>query len=203
MEKFGENYQHLFIKDELNNSYCLKDLNLNVTLAGEYKYERMTYIRIRIYPCVNSTENNNSCKSQEEIDNYMSSGYFSIILKDFGLNPSNFSFPVVPTLQDLYTTIDKKIMKNYILNFGITEIQTDKGIVNENIKVKKYLQYRKELQTFTFRDEQDYYSGKSVILVQLKLDDTIHVQKRSYTKISDVFSRIGGYINYSIQFFYY
>ena len=89
MEKFGENYQHLFIKDELNNSYCLKDLNLNVTLAGEYKYERMTYIRIRIYPCVNSTENNNSCKSQEEIDNYMSSGYFSIILKDFGLNPSN------------------------------------------------------------------------------------------------------------------
>lgn len=109
----------------------------------------------------------------------------------------------MPTLQDLYTTIDKKIMKNYILNFGITEIQTDKGIVNENIKVKKYLQYRKELQTFTFRDEQDYYSGKSVILVQLKLDDTIHVQKRSYTKISDVFSRIGGYINYSIQFFYY
>ena len=194
VEKFGENYQHLFIKDELNNSYCLKDLNLNVTFAGGYKYERMTYIRIRIYPCVNSTENNNSCKSQEEIDNYMSSGYFSIILKDFGLNPSNYSFPVVPTLQDLYTTIDKKIMKNYILNFGITEIQTDKGIVNENIKVKKYLQYRKELQTFTFRDEQDYYSGKSVILVQLKLDDTIHVQKRSYIKISDVFSRIGGYM---------
>ena len=194
VEKFGENYQHLFIKDELNNSYCLKDLNLNVTFAGGYKYERMTYIRIRIYPCVNSTENNNSCKSQEEIDNYMSSGFFSIILKDFGLNPSNYSFPVVPTLQDLYTTIDKKIKKNYILNFGITEIQTDKGIVNENIKVKKYLQYRKELQTFTFRDEQDYYSGKSVILVQLKLDDTIHVQKRSYIKISDVFSRIGEYM---------
>ena len=194
VEKFGENYQHLFIKDELNNSYCLKDLNLNVTFSGGYKYERMTYIRIRIYPCVNSIENNNSCKSQEEIDNFMSSGYFSIILKDFGLNPSNYSFPVVPTLQDLYTTIDKKIMKNYILNFGITEIQTDKGIVNENIKVKKYLQYRKELQTFTFRDEQDYYSGKSVILVQLKLDDTIHVQKRTYTKISDIFSRIGGYM---------
>ena len=194
VEKFGENYQHLFIKDELNNSYCLKDLNLNVTFSGGYKYERMTYIRIRIYPCVNSTENNNSCKSQEEIDNYMSSGYFSIILKDFGLNPSNYSFPVVPTLQDLYTTIDKKIMKNFILNFGITEIQTDKGIINENIKVEKYLQYRKEMQTFTFRDEQDYYSGKSVILVQLKLDDTIHVQKRSYTKISDIFSRIGGYM---------
>ena len=194
VRKFGHNYQHLFIKDELNNSYCLKDTDFNITFAGGYKYERMTYIRIRIYPCVNTTENNNSCKSQEEIDHYMSSGYFSIILKDFGLNPSNYSFPTAPVLEDLYTTIDKKIIKNYILNFGITEIHTDEGILQENMNIQRYLQYRKELQTFTFRDEQDYYDGRSVILVQLKLDDTTVVQKRSYTKISDIFSRIGGYM---------
>ena len=194
VENFGKDYQHLFIKDELNSSYCLKDFNFNLTFAGGYKYERMTYIRIRIYPCVNNTENNNTCKSQDEIDHYMSSGYFSILLKDFGLNPSNYSFPVLPTLQDLYTTIDKKLYRNYILNFGVTEIHTDSGLLNENTNIKKYLQFRKELQTFTFRDEQDYYSGKSVILVQLKLDDTIIVQKRSYTKMSDILCRIGGYM---------
>ena len=194
VENFGKDYQHLFIKDELNSSYCLKDFNFNLTFAGGYKYERMTYIRIRIYPCVNNTENNNTCKSQDEIDHYMSSGYFSILLKDFGLNPSNYSFPVLPTLQDLYTTIDKKLYRNYILNFGVTEIHTDSGLLNENTNIKKYLQFRKELQTFTFRDEQDYYNGKSVILVQLKLDDTIVIQRRSYTKLSDMFSRIGGYM---------
>ena len=194
VENFGKDYQHLFIKDELNSSYCLKDFNFNLTFAGGYKYERMTYIRIRIYPCVNNTENNNTCKSQDEIDHYMSSGYFSILLKDFGLNPSNYSFPVLPTLQDLYTTIDKKLYRNYILNFGVTEIHTDSGLLNENTNIKKYLQFRKELQTFTFRDEQDYYSGKSVILVQLKLDDTIVIQRRSYTKLSDMLSRIGGYM---------
>ena len=194
VENFGKNFQHLFIKDELNSSYCLKDFNYSLTFAGGYKYERMTYIRIRIYPCVNSSENNYSCKPQEDIDHYMSSGYFSIILKDFGLNPSNYTFPVLPTLQDLYTTIDKKLYRNYILNFGVTEIHTDTGIINENKEVKKYLQYRKELQTFSFREEKDYYDGKSVILVQLKLDDTIVVQKRSYTKISDILSRIGGYM---------
>ena len=194
VENFGKNYQHLFIKDELNSSYCLKDFNYNLTFAGGYKYERMTYIRIRIYPCVNNTENNNTCKSQEEIDRFMSSGYFSIILKDFGLNPLNYSNPVLPTLQDLYTTIDKKLYRNYILNFGVTEIHTDSGIIKQNNNIRKYLQYRKELQTFTFRDEKDYYDGKSVIIVQLKLDDTIVVQKRSYTKISEVFSRIGGYM---------
>ena len=194
VENFGKDYQHLFIKDELNSSYCLKDFNYNLTFAGGFKYERMTYIRIRIYPCVNNSENNNTCQSQEKIDYYMNSGYFSIILKDFGLNPSNYSFPVLPTLQDLYTTIDKKLYRNYILNLGVTEIHTDSGIFYEDINIKKKLQFRKELQTFTFRDEKDYYNGKSVIIVQLKLDDSIVIQKRSYIKISDILSRIGGYM---------
>ena len=194
VEKFGENYQSLFIKHELDNSYCLKDTNFNLTLAGGYKYDRMTYIRIRIYPCVNSTENNNSCKPQEVIDRYLSSGFFSIILKDFGLNPLNYSVPILPTLQDLYTTIDKSMMRNYILNFRVTQINTDIGIIKEDIKKEKYLQYFKELQTFTLRNEKDYYNGKSVILVQMKLDDTILIQTRHYTKISAIFSRIGGYM---------
>ena len=194
VEKFGEKYQSLFIKHELDNSYCLKDTNFNLTLAGGYKYDRMTYIRIRIYPCVNSTENNYSCRPQEVIDRYLSSGFFSIILKDFGLNPLNYSVPILPTLQDLYTTIDKSMMRNYILNFRVTQINTDIGIIKEDIKKEKYLQYFKELQTFTLRNEKDYYNGKSVILVQMKLDDTILIQTRHYTKISTIFSRIGGYM---------
>ena len=117
LENFGDGYQKLFVEDELINSYCLKDFNYNLTFAGSYKYERITYIRVRIYPCVNSTKNNYGCKSQEEIDFYLTSGYFSIVLKDFGLNPSNYTNPIVPTLQDLYTTIDKSLYKNYILNF--------------------------------------------------------------------------------------
>ena len=191
---FGENYQHLFLEDELKNSYCLKKFERNLTLAGGYKYERFSYIRIRIYPCVNSTENNFTCKSQEEIDRFMSSGYFSIILKDIGLNPSNYSIPVLPTLQDLYTTIDKKIYKNYILNLGVTEIHTDIGLFQEKIKTQKYLQFRKEMETFTFRNEEEYYQGKSVIIAQLKLDDNINVQTRSYVKIPEIFSTIGGYM---------
>ena len=193
-ENFGENYQHLFIKGELKNSYCLKDFDYNLTFSGGYKYEKMSYIRIKIFPCKNSTENNNHCKSQNEIDYYMSSGYFSILLKDVGLNPSNYSYPTIPTLQDLYTTIDRKLNKNYILNFGITEIHTDTGLINEYVKKDKYIQFRKDIETFTFRDESEYLSGKEIFLLQLRLDDTIIVQKRAYTKIGEILSRIGGYM---------
>ena len=194
VENFGENYQHLFTQNELNNSYCLKNFTNKLNFAGGYKYEKFNYMRLRIYPCVNSSDNNYSCKPQEEIDNYLASGYFSILIKDFGLNPSNYTHPVVPTFQDLYTTIDKKIYRNYILNFGITEVHTDKGLLNEHITKDRYFQYRKEIQTFTFRDEQEYYKGKSIILVQFKMDDAVIIQKRSYTKIAEIFSRIGGYM---------
>ena len=185
-DNFGEDYKSLFVENELINTYCIKDFNYTLTFAGGYKYERMTYIRIRIYPCVNSTKNNNICKSQEEIDFYLSSGYFSIVLKDFGLNPSNYEYPVVPTLQDLYTTIDKSLLKNYMINFGVTEIHTDTGLVDEHIKVERYLKFRKELENFTYRDEKEYHEGKSLILVQLRLEDTVQIQTRNYTKISEI-----------------
>ncbi len=200
-ENFGKNYQHLFISGELNNSYCLKDFNYNLTFAGGYKYEKMTYIRIKIFPCVNSTENNNHCKSQEIIDYHLTSGYFSILLKNFGLNPSNFSYPVLPTLQDLYTTIDKRTLTNFIINFGVTEIHTDMSIFNENIKKVKYLQYRDNFQNTQFREEEDYLKGKEFCVTQLKLDDTIIIQRRTYTKISDIFSKVGGYMQLMNTFF--
>ena len=194
VENFGKDYQNLFVKDELNNSYCLKNFNYSLTFAGSYKYDRITYIRILVYPCANSTKNNFSCKPQEQIDSYFKSGYFSIVLKDFGLNPSNYSSPRVPTLQDLYTTIDKRFSKNYILNFGLTEVHTDTSLIKEQLNKEKYLQFRKVLETFSFRDEKDYLSGQSLILVQLRLEDTIYIQKRTYTKISEIFSFIGGYM---------
>jgi len=194
VENFGKDYQNLFVKDELNNSYCLKNFNYSLTFAGSYKYDRITYIRILVYPCVNSTKNNFSCKPQEQIDSYFKSGYFSIVLKDFGLNPSNYSSPRVPTLQDLYTTIDKRFSKNYILNFGLTEVHTDTSLIKEKLNKEKYLQFRKVLETFSFREEKDYLAGQSLILVQLRLEDTIYIQKRTYTKISEIFSFIGGYM---------
>jgi hypothetical protein len=193
-ENFGRNYQHLFISGELNNSYCLKDFNYNLTFAGGYKYEKMTYIRIKIFPCKNTTDNHYHCKSREIIDYHLTSGYFSILIKNFGLNPSNFTVPVLPTLQDIYTTIDKRILRNFIINFGVTEIHTDVSIFNENIEKVKYLQYRDNFQTFQYRENKDYLDGKELCVTQLKLDDTIIIQRRAYTKLSDIFSKVGGYM---------
>lgn len=192
VKKFGEKYQSLFTKDELNNSYCLQDYNL--TLAGGFKYDKFSYIRIKIQPCINTTENNYHCKPQDVIDSHLSSAYFSLIVKDIGLNPLNFSMPTIPILQNLYSTIDKTISRDFLMYFGITEVQTDIGLIGNNIKKEFFLQFRKYYDQFYFIDEKDYLGGKEILAIQIRLEEYIQVQKRTYTKFSEVFSIIGGYM---------
>ena len=66
------------------------------------------------------------------------------------------------------------------------EIHT--GIINELIK------FGKELENFSYRDEKDFHEGRSLKLAQLRLEDTVQIQTRNYTKISEIFSNIRGYI---------
>ena len=84
--------------------------------------------------------------------------------------------------------------RDFILYYGITEIQSDMGLFYENIKTERYLQFRKEVQSFYFRNESEYYGGKAICSIDFRLDDLIHIQKRSYSKMHETFSIIGGYM---------
>ena len=199
VSKFGAEYQNLFQEEDLYNSYCLKDFNL--TLKGGFKFDKMSFIKINIYPCKNSTENNNHCKPQKEIDFYLTSGYFSILAKDIGLNPFNYSFPTLPLIQDIYTVIDKSFRTEFIIYFGITEIDTDIGLFTTNIKKETYLKYINNYHTIFLSEDNDYLSGKEILSAQIRLQDSIYFQKRSYSKMSQVFSTTGGYMlfNFNIK----
>jgi hypothetical protein len=146
----------------------------------------MSNIRIMIYPCRNSTKNNNRCKPQEVIDSYLNKGFFSILMKDIGLNPSNYSEPIVPTLQNLYTTLNQK----FIFYYRIAKIKTDIGFFSENIEEKKYIQFQNKEDSFYLRNEED----KEIICIDFELDEITHIQKRTYTKITNILSLVGGYM---------
>ena len=191
-EKFGKNYQHLFTKGEFNNSYCIS--NFDFILHGGFIYDKLSLIKLDIYPCKNSSENNYHCKPQEIIDQYLAGGYFSLLLKDVGLNPSNYSFPILPTLQDKYTTISKQFFRDVIVYYEITEIRTDSGIFFEDISSKRFLRFYKSDETIFLRSEESYYNGESIISVQIRLSDNIHVQNRVYKKMHNVFATAGGYM---------
>ena len=192
IQKFGTKYQKLIENSNLNNSYCLDSFNL--TLIGSSKYEKMSYIKINIYPCVNNSENNNHCKPKNIIDTYLNSTYFSVLAKDIGLNPFNYNTPTVPIIQDLSTSIDKSMKKEYFIFFGITQISTDIGLFTNEYKNEIYLRYIKDKNNYVFFDNNHYFSGKEIISTEIRLEDKIYYQKRTYSKMAQVFSATGGYM---------
>ena len=191
-EKFGKDYQHFFAENELNNSYCLQDFNL--TLIGGFKYKKMSIIKINVYPCVNNTKNKSHCKPQDLIDKYLTSTYFSITAKDIGFNPFNYSFPIIPIIQDFYTSIDKSIFKEYIMYFGISQMNTDKGLFSTNIVKETFIKYIRDFHSFFFVDSEHSRSGKEIFTAEVRLEDTIYFINRKYTKMAEVFSTLGGYM---------
>lgn len=191
-EKFGEIYQKLLVAGELNNSYCINDINL--TLSSDYQQSKLSYLNIEVYSCVNTSNNNNHCRPREEIDSYLSGTFISFLAKDIGLDPSNYTYPIIPMVQNLRTTIDKNFFRDYVLYFGLTEIQTDKGLFYESIHKERYMNFIKSTQSFYNRNEQNYYNGDSMCDVQFKFGDDIHVQKRAFMKMTEVFAITGGYM---------
>ena len=90
--------------------------------------------------------------------------------------------------------VDRRLFRNFFINFGITEVQTDTGLFNEKLNIEKYLQYRNSYQVLYFREQQEYLGGKEMCVVHIQLDDTIFIQKRTYLKLTEVLSKIGGYM---------
>ena len=78
--------------------------------------------------------------------------------------------------------------------FRITEIDTDTGLFTSNIKKETYLKYSKELHYLHFIENEENISGKEIFTAEIRLEDDIYFHKRSYTKMSQVFSTIGGYM---------
>ena len=90
--------------------------------------------------------------------------------------------------------VDRRLFRNYFINFGITEVHTDISLLNEKLKIEKYLQYRNTYQVFYFREEEESLNGKEMCVVHIQLDDTIFIQKRTYVKLTEILSKIGGYM---------
>jgi len=121
-------------------------------------------------------------------------------MKDTALSPANFSSPGMPILLNTYTSIDRLMKKDYIVKLAVTEIETDTGIFYDKIKKDKYLKYVKDFDQFYFVESDHFLSGDELLTMTIRLEDNIYFQKRTYKKMSEVFTKTGGYMQilYSI-----
>ena len=198
LEYFGESFREKFKNNSLDNLYCLKDAN--ETLYGHFSYDTYSLFFIQLFPCKNTTENNNHCKPKEIIDKYLNGTYFCMEFEDIELTPQNYTHPARPRNQDIYFSVSKKIFQEIHIFFQIVNVETDKGLfglILEEINMKKdtYLKYHSSYYMNNYIEDDIYESEKPFANITIKLNDQIRIQRRTYPKIIAIFGDVGGFMD--------
>ena len=192
-----EKYDNTILnQNELNNYYCIE--NLDIDLIGAKNYKNFSFIEIQIYQCINNSDNSSICKPQEIIDDTLENGHLSIQLKNIELNPNDYNYPIQPTIQEYFSSISKYFYKNIIFLYKITNVETYTGIFYEKNNVVE------DLQLDDTKEDIYYMNNKEKIIskINIRLSSSIHLQKRTYKNIFDVLAVTGGYMNILYYFFY-
>ena len=200
LEYFGENFREKFKTNSIDNLYCLKEINK--TLYGHYSYDIYSLFFIQLFPCRNSTENNNHCKPKEIIDEYLNGTYFCMEFEDVELTPQNYSVPTRPRNQDVYWTVGRKLFQEVHIFFQIINIETDKDIFGLNLEQKnnlrkdEYLKYHSTFYMSNYIEDDIYESGKPFCNITIKLHDQIRIQRRAYSKLIPIWGDVGGFMEF-------
>ena len=159
LEKFGKNYRDIF-KTKIDNLYCLKDMD--VMMEGHTTYDVYSYFQITFYPCVNTTENNNKCKSPEEITAALGLSLVTVKIQDIELTPENYNSPTEVRGKELSSPAYLNLYQNIQAYFHIVHVETDIDVIG--------FELLKNIQTKTFFK----YDG-TFILPSINLNDLLHV----------------------------
>ena len=194
IDKFGTFYKDIFKVKTLDTLYCFK--KVDEELIGHFSYDYYSFFYIEFFPCINTTKNNNHCKSREIIDYYLKNTFVSFQLQDIELTPQNYSTPVRARNQDVYTKVGKKLFQEFHIYVQIVNIITDVDLLGfsefEDVKNKKYLKYDSSIQMTNILEEDIYETGQSFCDVTIKLSEKVLTQKRRYTKFTEVLRDVGG-----------
>ena len=194
LEKFGKGYRDIF-ETKIENLYCLKDMN--VTLEGHTTYDVYSYFQIYFYPCVNTTENNNKCKSPEIIQSMLGLSLVTVKIQDVELTPENYNSPIELRGKELSSPAYLNLYQNIQAYFHIVHIETDTDYIGfellKNIETKTYFKYD---DTFILPSINNIdilnTPHQAYCHVTIQLSEQILTIKRTNTKLTVVLGDIGG-----------
>ena len=170
---------------------------MNVTLEGHTTYDVYSYFQIYFYPCVNTTENNNKCKSPEIIQSMLGLSLVTVKIQDVELTPENYNSPIELRGKELSSPAYLNLYQNIQAYFHIVHIETDTDYIGfellKNIETKTYFKYD---DTFILPSINNIdilnTPHQAYCHVTIQLSEQILTIKRTNTKLTVVLGDIGG-----------
>ena len=170
----------------LENLYCV---NLTgIELRGVYMEDKWTTINFRFIKCINSTNNNNFCKTPDEISEILNGGYIGIFTTDYQIIPSNYKNPAQIYGKNIFTSFSIKQYMDFWVYFQIKQINTDKGLFFESVLTQTFLTFE------STSENKDYRESDNFLTVYIRESTNRKVLDRTYSKFQDIAANIGGII---------
>ena len=85
LQYFGKRYQDVMNTSDLENMYCVPQLNHNI--SGSFNEKEYDFITIRLYPCINQSNATEICQDQDVIDSYLKGTIFTLEYQSFNFDP--------------------------------------------------------------------------------------------------------------------
>ena len=171
----------------IENLYCL-DLN-GVFLQGEYGKNNWQTINVYFYKCLNTTENNNTCDLDEDIEKTLMGGYIDLFITDFKVNTNDFSNPIKIYGKNLFGSISISHYSDYWLYLKRKEVITDLGLIFTDYKKETCLTFDKMTET-QYITEENFNFLTLIIRISTNREEVM----RTYLKLYEAAANVGGVV---------
>jgi len=193
LEKFGSKYQDIFISKDLENMYCLE--NVDVSLAGYATSDIYSYFVVNLYPCVGQTSDGLPCLN-EYVVALLTKNNFQFQMQDIELTPQDYKNPVQVREKDISGPVYSDLYQKIYAYLQITQIETDEDIIGfglDDVKNEKYLKYDESWIISAPMGKNIFTeAGEPLCEITIQLSEKVLTQKRSYTTLFEVLGDVGG-----------
>ncbi|EAR85581.2 transmembrane protein, putative (macronuclear) [Tetrahymena thermophila SB210] len=166
-----------FLKLPINDLYCIQP-QLEQVIEGDFIQETFSQFIIEVYPCQGQ-----GCGDVKKLGK----GYFTIYFQDIVVDPEDDQNPFKFFNRDLFWTTSIEFTQQAIMYFRNNYIYSDYGWIFQDIKKQSYISYSSQEVSLTFGTP---YFLQLVMRFEKQKES---VYTRSYLKLNDIFSQMGGF----------
>ena len=195
LNKFGSRFQHLFADKNLDNLYCMKEVDDYLT--GYSNLDEFSYYYIAIMPCIGYNPNMEACQDIANVTKFFQQTYLEFKLQDVVMTPKDYDEPSIPRNMDITGPVFSFLYQSIYTYLQIVNLETDQDWLGfeglSDIKKEQFLRYDESwIIAAPSPHMQALQALTPVCDITIQLSAKVLTTKRTNTKLIEVLGDVGG-----------
>ena len=196
LERFGKRFQPLFADRQLDNLYCIENVD-NDVFAGYSNLDVYSYYYVAILPCVGYNPKLQECKDIATVSEFFKQNFLEFKIQDVVMTPKDYDNPSKPRTMDMKSPVFSTLYQSIYTYLQIVNLETDQDWVGfealSDIKKEQFLRYD---ESWIIAAPSPHAYGLQALTpicdITIQLSAKVLTTKRKNTKIIDALGDVGG-----------